>query len=381
MPNAQPLPSPRNLVLLGGGHAHALVVKKWATDAVPGARLTLIDPQVKAPYTGMLPGFVAGHYARSELDIDLHRLTREARAQLITDAAVGLDAANKRVRLANHPDMAYDTLSIDIGITSGLAHIHGAKAHLIPAKPLGPFADAWADLLSNAVAQKTAPRIAILGAGVAGVELALAMAHRIEADGLGGKIQLIEKSPTILQELSTAARRKLVRELERARIDIVTNAAATAVSDHGVLTTTSSAPIPADFIVSAAGAAPHRWLQDTGLVLEQGYIAVDETLRSTNTPSVFAAGDCAHLTHAPRPKAGVFAVRQAPVLHHNLCADLANDAFKPFVPQRAYLKLISTGRQSAVTDKWGVGFSGPWVWTLKNRIDQAFMEQFRDLGT
>ena len=374
---SRPLPITRDLVLLGGGHAHALVLKKWVMAPVAGARLTLIDPQVKAPYTGMLPGFVAGHYQREALDIDLVKLARQAGARLISDRAIGLDTKQKRVQLQTYPDIAYDTLSIDIGITSGLGHLPGASTFLIPAKPLGPFADVWTERVADAAAHQTELDIAILGAGVAGVELALAMAHRLDTSGVTGTIKLIEAAPIALAEVNATTRRKLLRELATAKVEIVTHTTVTGVDENGVLTDKEGERIDANLIVSAAGAQPHPWLQDTALILENGYIAVDPTLRSINTPGVFAAGDCAHLTHAPRPKAGVFAVRQAPVLFDNLGADLTGRPLRKFAPQRSYLKLISTGRKSAVTDKWGIGLSGRVIWALKDRIDQAFMNQFR----
>jgi len=373
----RPLPITRDLVLLGGGHAHALVLKKWAMNPLPGASVTLIDPQVKAPYTGMLPGYVAGHYQREELDIDLVRLARQANARLIIDRAIGIDTDQKRITLFDRPTIAYDTLSIDVGIRSGLGALPGADAYLIPAKPLGPFAKAWTDALTAAAASKTALQIAVLGAGVAGVELALAMAHRLNSSGIPGSVCLIEAKPTILDEEAAGTRKKLLRELNRADIEILTGTPVTALQAGGVILGSDDEVMNADFIVSAAGAQPHAWLADTGLDLTEGYITVDKTLRSKNTPNVFAAGDCAHLSHAPRPKAGVFAVRQAPVLFANLRADLSGGALRAFQPQRSYLKLISTGRKSAVTDKWGISLSGPGIWRLKDRIDQAFMQPFR----
>lgn len=377
MHTPRPLPITRDLVLLGGGHAHALVLKKWAMAPLPGARVTLVNPQAKAPYTGMLPGFVAGHYQRRDLDIDLVRLARQAGARLIIDCAIGINTEARRIQLQARPDIGYDTLSIDIGITSALTDLPGAAEHLIPTKPLGPFADAWTALLDKVRKTGQAPKVAILGGGVAGVELALAMTHRLSEMGLRGDIRLIEAEDNILRESSASARQKLRAELDRARIEIITNANVTGLSGDGVQLGSEQDLIPANFVVSAAGAAPHAWLADTSLELENGYVAVDQTLRSTNTPNAFATGDCAHMVHAPRPKAGVFAVRQAPVLFENLRAHLSDRPLRRFSPQRSYLKLISTGRKSAVTDKWGIGLAGKSIWRLKDRIDQAFMEQFR----
>ncbi len=366
MQMGRPIPITRDLVLLGGGHTHALVLRKWAMTPLAGVQVTLVNPGVKAPYTGMLPGFVAGHYSRDALDIDLVRLARAAGARLIVDRAIGIDTNTKRVQLSDRPDIAYDTLSIDIGVTSALAEEPTNELDIVPAKPLGPFANAWDSFLGRLDAQDAPAKIAIIGAGVAGVELALAMAFRLRTEGqTSTAIKLIEAGPEPLRELNRSARRKLLSDLDAAGVRIET--------DHNA----ASLERDTDFIVSTAGAAPYAWLSKTDLALENGYVAVNQQLQSINAPEVFATGDCAHLTHAPRPKAGVFAVRQAPTLFENLRAQLSGGALRNYQPQRSYLKLISRGGKSAVTDKWGIGISGDWVWHWKNRIDQAFMTQFQ----
>lgn len=363
---SRPIPITRDLVLLGGGHTHALVLRKWAMTPLPGVQVTLVNPDVKAPYTGMLPGYVAGHYQRAELDIDLVKLARAAGARLIVDRAIGIDTETKRVSLADRPDVAYDTLSIDIGVTSDLADQAKQGQVIVPAKPLGPFADAWSTLLDRMGGETAGPGIAIIGAGVAGAELALAMAHRLQVMGhSSAKITLVEAASEPLRELNPSARRKLLSDLQAACIDIKTNASIDAIKSD------------TDFTVSTAGAKPYGWLSETGLAHEDGYVIVNARLQSPHAPEVFAAGDCAHLTHAPRPKAGVFAVRQAPVLFDNLRAQLSGGVLRTYQPQQSYLKLISRGRKSAVTDKWGIGVSGDWVWRWKDRIDQDFMTQFR----
>ncbi|NQY12535.1 MAG: selenide, water dikinase SelD [Henriciella sp.] len=361
------IPITRDLVLLGGGHTHALVLRKWAMKPLPGVQVTLVNPDVKAPYTGMLPGFVAGHYQRKDLDIDLVRLARAAGARLIVDRAIGLDPVAQTVQLADRPDIAFDILSIDIGISSRIPNSDGPSANIIPAKPLGPFADAWDALIDRVSLEKRAANISIIGAGVAGVELALAMAHRLRSLELpAARIELIEATSQPMRELNSGVRRNLIAALVREGIALITDASMDKI-DPG-----------SDFIVSTAGASPHAWLADTSLALEDGFICVDKHLQSLNTPGIFAAGDCAHLTHAPRPKAGVFAVRQAPVLFDNLRTALSTGKYRAYHPQQAYLKLISKGDQSALTDKWGIGLSGKWVWRWKDRIDRAFMTQFTE---
>lgn len=360
----------QDLVLVGGGHTHALLLRRLAMRPVSGLRLTLINPGPTAPYSGMLPGFVAGHYPRAALDIDLVRLARFAGARLVLGAADGIDLAARAVHVPGRPPIGYDLLSLDIGIGSGLSDLPGFAEHGIAAKPLGPFADAWTALRAG-----TGPvNIAVIGAGLGGVELAMAMAYALR--DRDGQVHLIGPA-TALAELSPRARR-LVRKGLAARGVCWRETKATALDAQG-LTLACGTHIAADFTVSAAGARPWEWLAQTGLPLEAGFVRVNRDLLVEGHEDIFAAGDCAHLTHAPRPKAGVFAVRAAPILAHNIAARCAGRPTKPFMPQRDYLKLVSLGDKSAVAEKFGLSLSHPLLWRLKDRIDRKFMRGLQDL--
>lgn len=368
-----PLPLTRDLVLIGGGHAHALVLLKWAMDPLPGARLTLIDPNPVAPYTGMLPGHIAGHYPREALEMNLVALARRAGARIILGRAEGLDPVAQTVQVPGRPPVAYDVASLDIGITSDLPALPGFADHGVGAKPLGAYAGRWAEFVARA---GDAPQMVVLGAGVAGVELALAMDHRLAAHP-GRRITLIERA-TALPHLGRRARARLLALLAEHGIALLEGAEASALAaDH--VTLADGRQIPSDFTVAAAGSRPQGWLKDTGLGLHDGFVAVGETLQSLSHPEVFAAGDCAHLSHAPRPKAGVFAVREAPILFHNLRAALSGAELRPYNPQRDYLKLISLGGKQALAEKWGLPLQGGWLWRQKDRIDARFMTMVQRL--
>ncbi len=360
-------PQIKDLVLIGGGHTHALVLRMWGMAPLPGTRLTLINPDPIAPYTGMLPGLIAGHYRREELMIDLVRLARFAGARLILDHATGLDRHARLIHLARRPPLPYDLLAIDIGITSDLPGIPHATA----AKPLGPYAAAWDHFLARSPAS---PRIVILGAGLGGVELALASAHRLRSLGPNATVTLIDQAPTFLPHLSASARESLHRHLKQSGVTLRLDTQVTTSTPTSVTLATGET-LASDFTLTATGARPHPWLCQTGLDHKDGFLLTDATLR-TSDPLIFAAGDCATLTTNPRPKAGVFAVRAAPILHHNLRAALSGTPLRPFRPQADYLKLISLGQQSAIAEKWGLSASGPRLWQLKDRIDRRFMDRF-----
>ncbi|WGH78062.1 selenide, water dikinase SelD [Jannaschia ovalis] len=373
------LPLTRDLVLIGGGHAHALVLRRWGMDPLPGARLTVINPGPTAPYTGMLPGHVAGHYTRDELDIDLVRLARFAGAALIDGAVRDIDPEARMLDLGDR-QLAYDVASIDIGITGEMPDLPGFAEHAVPAKPLDRFARAWRGFRDRALAAEDAPRIAVIGGGVAGVELALAMAHALRARSPA--VTILEAGATIggVGDRVAARLQRAMRDLGVAFRPGVS--VARVAADHVVLA--DGETIPADFTLGAAGARPHRWVADTPLPQEDGFIRVDRMLRVEGRDDLFAAGDCALLTHSPRPKAGVYAVRAAPVLHDNLRAALAERGLRPFRPQKGYLKLISLGAQAALAEqpqlsRAGIAPAGPLVWRWKDHIDRAFMKRLTDL--
>lgn len=382
MTPATALPLTRDLVLIGGGHAHALMLRRWGMAPLPGVRVTVINPDPTAPYTGMLPGHIAGHYRRDALEIDLVRLARFAGARLILGRVTGIDREARQIRIPGRAPVVYDLASIDIGITSTMPEVRGFSDHAVAAKPLGRYAQAWAGYVDDVAAGRAGARVAVLGGGVAGVELALAMAERLRGARKPTKqaevVTVLEAGATALPGLGDGARRALLAHMTRLGVRVICGVRAQAIT-RGTIHLSDGQIISSDFTVGAAGARPQDWLIETGLDLADGYIRVGPTLQSVSDPLIFAVGDCAHMTATPRPKAGVFAVRQAPVLYDNLRAALSGRRLRAYRPQRDFLKLISTGGKGAVADKWGLRLDGALLWRLKDRIDRKFMQKFINL--
>ncbi|MEQ3624950.1 MAG: selenide, water dikinase SelD [Celeribacter sp.] len=375
-------PATRDLLLVGGGHTHALVLRRWAMAPQPGVRVTLVNPGPVAAYSGMLPGWVAGHYPRAALDIDLMALAQAAGARMIRGRADMCDPVARRLRLNDGRLLRFDVVSFDIGVTSDLPGLRGFARFGAPAKPLGAFADRWERFLrsdTDGDAGNRSGDVAVLGGGVAGVELALAMARRLHAENRQGQVRVIEAN-TALKGVSDAGTDHLRRAAQDLGVEIIEGARAVEVTATHLRLETGR-EIPAALTVGAAGAQAQDWLSGTGLTLENGYIAVDPALRAPGFAHVFAAGDCAHMIQTPRPKAGVFAVRQAPVLFANLRATLAErpQDMRRYRPQKHYLKLISMGDRAAVADRRWPVLAGGWVWQWKDRIDRRFMAMLSDL--
>jgi selenide,water dikinase len=369
------LPIVHDIVLVGGGHTHALVLQMWAMASLPGVRLTLVTPSPSAPYTGMLPGFVAGHYAIDDLMIDLVILARRAGARLILDHVTGIDRAAKKLLLGARAPLPYDLASIDIGITSDLPDLPGFAEHGLAAKPLGPFAARWQ---AFADAPRSSPgRVTLIGGGVGGVELALAAHHRLSREGAVPQVSVVERGLGLAPLLRPQARAHLLAAVHAAGIEVLTGTLPTSVSAAGVQLENGQF-LAADLVLAVAGARPQGWLATTGLSLARGFVEVDRHLQ-TSDPAIFATGDCAHLTASPRPKAGVFAVRAEPFLLHNLKAALTGASPRAFDPQGDYLKLITLGPKRAVAEKWGLTLQGAALWRWKDRIDAKFMAKFAPL--
>ncbi len=368
----------RDLVLIGGGHAHALVARMWGMKPIEGVRLTLINPHPTAPYSGMLPGYVAGHYPRAALEIDLVKLARFAGARLVLGHAEAIDPAAGLVRLADGREIGWDVASIDVGIHAEMPEIEGFAAHATGAKPLDLYAARWEDFRARALAGEVAPQVAVIGGGIAGAELALAMAHALHAGGVQPEVSLIEAGGEIAAA-NPGTRPALLSAMRRLGVEAVTGARPVRI-EAGAVALSDGRQIASRFTVGAAGARAHDWLTRAPLPLtDDGFVRVGADLRVEGHDALFAAGDCAHMSHAPRPKAGVYAVRAAPVLYHNLAAAVTGEAMRAFRPQKSFLKLISLGGKSAIAEKWGRAVSGPLLWRWKDRIDRTFMAQFHEL--
>lgn len=382
-----PSPVYIDLVLLGGGHAHIEVIRRFGMNPVPGVRLTIISREIQTPYSGMLPGLVAGHYGFDEAHIDLAPLARGADARLYEDEVVGLDLPNRRVLLRTRPPVAYDWLSIDTGSAPAL-NAQGAAEHAIPVKPVSNFHPRWERLRARVLATRETLRIGVVGGGAGGVELLMAVRHRLRGDlaRAGDDVKrlsfhLLAAGADILPGHGNRARRLYRAALHEAGVELHLGCGVNAVDASGV-TTTRGARIALDEILWVTHAAAPAWPAAAGLATtDDGFIRVDACLRSVSHPEVFAAGDIAHVVPSPRPKAGVYAVRQGPRLASNLRHALLGRRLEAFRPQRDALSLISTGGARAIASRGPFAVAGEWVWRWKDRIDRRFVQRYTRPGS
>ena len=316
------------LLVVGAGHAHAQVLRDWIDAPVRGTELVVVSPSALAPYSGMVPGWLAGRYRYEEICIDFAALAAAAGARLIVDELIQLDPDLRQVRLRSGLALDYDVLSLNVGSTLNPPASGTGKTLCL--RPLSALHQAWDALLDDlAHAMSDAPlQVTAVGGGAAGVEAMLAALHRLRLLQPGRPVQaaLLSRGTTLLEGLApgamAAAHAALVAAGVLVRLD-------TAFSEL--------AARPGGLLLWATGAEAHAWQGTSGLAVSaRGFICVDRCLRSVSHPQVHAAGDCAEWAE-PLPKAGVYAVRMGPVLSRNLRAALASEEPREYIPQGRFL--------------------------------------------
>lgn len=364
----------KRLVLAGAGHAHARVLLEFAQRRPTGLEIVLVTPVMRAPYSGMVPGWLAGHYTWDECCVDFASLCERAGARVKLCHAGGIDTAGRQLLLEDGSRLPYDMLSLDIGST--LDPPASNDAPVLPMRPLSSLRARWETLLQqvSALGEGTHFHVLMIGGGAAGVESILSAQARLHglAPHVTFSFTLATRDDRLVPGLSPAAHRLLRRHLAARRIKLVTGYAASAATHEGVRGHDQRV-IAADAVLWATGAQAWRWPGESGLAVDaRGFIRVGSDLRSLSHPDIFASGDCCAFDPA-LPKAGVYAVRMGPVLAHNLRAVLEERALQAYRPQRRFLVLIGTGGPHAVAAWGALAWQGAWVWRWKQRIDRRFV--------
>ncbi|MCF6251886.1 MAG: selenide, water dikinase SelD [Methylococcaceae bacterium] len=378
-------PVVKDLVLIGGGHAHVAVLKRFGMKPLPGLRITLITRDIHTPYSGMLPGYVAGHYDYDDCHIDLGPLARFARARLYHAEVKGLDLKNKQVFAQGRPNINYDLLSINTGSRPNSINVPGVDEFAIAAKPIDVFLSKWEALIERVRSSKGEFKIVVVGGGAGGVELALSTQHRLQNTlrEQGGDPQrlsyvLLTESDRIMHMHNASVRNRFERIFAKRNITVKVNSRVIEVKADQVMLD-SGLSMTADAVIWVTTAAAPNWPAKAGLAVDTaGFIRVDANLQSLSDKNIFAAGDIASLID-PRPKSGVFAVRQGPVLADNLRAAATGGRLKVYRAQKNFLGLISTGDKYALASRGNWAYESAWLWKIKDWIDVNFMRKFNEL--
>ncbi|MBL8429040.1 MAG: FAD-dependent oxidoreductase [Dechloromonas sp.] len=363
----------KQLVLAGAGHAHLHVLKALAERPWAGVEVTLISPYPRQIYSGMLPGWMAGHYRLDQCAAVLKPLLAAAGVRFVQDSVVGLDAPRRAIQTLNHGEIAYDALSLDTGAEVELSALAATDATLLSIRPIEDFVVGWTRQL-EVFKQRGVASLAVVGGGAAGVELALAARYRLTRELDASKVLVKLVGGGILPGHGPSIVARVTKALVRHRIEFVKGYASGCLSG---LELHDGTTVPVNCIIAATGVSPAIWLADSGLTLApDGFIAVQDGQQSVSHPQVFAAGDVASRIDAPHAKSGVYAVRAGPVLARNLNLVLTGQEPLSYQPQKRSLYLLATGPKEAIMS-WGrFSASGRWAWLWKDRIDRRFMRQY-----
>lgn len=367
----------KRLVLAGAGHAHALVLRDLVRQPLRGVEVVVVSPEPLAPYSGMVPGWLAGRYRFGEITIDFPPLADAAGARWRQGELFALDPARRQLRLDDGSTLDYDLLSLNVGST--LNPPATRHAHMLPLRPLALLHRRYEALLGRWVADGSDRPFGVtaVGGGAAGFEALLGVLHCLRALRPGRAVhgQLLTHGTGLLPGLAPAARRAAQRALARAGVSVQ-------------LGSSWCDPVDAssDLVLWATGAEAHDWQRDPArrgalAVDAQGFVQIDKQLRSVSHPQVFASGDCASWPGHALPKAGVHAVRMGPILSGNLRRALGDPAgdFAAHRPQQHFLALLATGDGRAIASRGHFGAAGAWAWRWKDRIDRHFLAAFRPL--
>lgn len=358
-------PPRRDLLLIGGGHSHVQALKSFGMAPLAGVRVTVIAREVHTPYSGMLPGYVAGFHGWDDIHIDLGPLCRFAGARLIDDEVTALDLDGGLAHCRQRPPVRFDLLSINCGAVPEAPVEFG-----VCVKPIGRFLPEWDKLRSRI---RPNAQLVLVGGGAGGLELALA-ARRALPESINIKVVAAD----ILPGHGRMARKLLLGELAKADIALIRGLVASGSST--ALRLEDGQEVAFDHLFWVTGVQAPPWVRDSGLATDgKGFIRVGPTLRSVSHERVYAAGDIAHLESGARPKSGVYAVRAGPPLADNLRRVLEGRAGKRFRPQRRALSLIGTGDGRAVASRGAFAVSGRWAWHWKLWIDRRFMRRYQEL--
>jgi len=370
----------KRLVLAGAGHAHALVLLELARRPLAGVEVVVLSPEPLAPYSGMVPGWLAGAYRFDEIAIHFPPLVAAAGARWQRGEIAAIDPARRELQLHDGGTLAYDLLSLNIGST--LEPPVAQHAQVLPLRPLALLRQRHEALLAQwqaapAPADGRPFVVTAVGGGAAGFEALLAVLARLRALRPDRVMQggLVTRGTTLLPGMAAPVRRAALRALARAGVTLQLGSGWCEALDRG-----------SDVVLWATGAQAHAWQRDPdrrgGLAVDDaGFVRIDEHLRSPSHPEVFASGDCAAWPSAGLPKAGVHAVRMGPVLTANLRAALGQGPWVAHRPQRRFLALLATADGRAIASRGPLGAAGAWAWRWKDHIDRGFIARFRQPAT
>ncbi|MCG8585449.1 MAG: FAD-dependent oxidoreductase, partial [Pirellulales bacterium] len=371
-----------DIVLLGAGHTNAHILRMWKMQPIPDARLTCVTNFPIATYSGMLPGVLAGLYEPQQMQIDLVRLCAAAGVRLICADVTSIDAESRELQFNDRPAMPFDALSIGIGSIPDQRLVETCDDSVLAIKPMQTFCERL-DARIKWVAKERADapvRIAIVGGGAGGVEIAFCLPNRVHHLLGEGRCQLtlVDASNRLVAGMRDKTANMVAAELQTRGVELRLGRRVNRIC-AGVMTLDDTSQLTTDIVIWATGAVAPPLLESCSLPRdERGFLRTRPTLQSLANDAVFAVGDSGTIDKYPTPKAGVYAVRQGAILWENLRRMCRGESLAEFHPQSGFLKLLNLGNGKAIAEYRGTTWRGGWCWRVKDRIDRRFMAKYQD---
>lgn len=368
----------KRIVLIGAGHAH-LYVARHADELVRrGIEVTLVDPD-RFWYSGLATGMLGGMYEAEADQVDPGPLLEKRGGRFIRDGVASLDRERRVARLGSGTELRYDVVSLNVGSEVSLTGVPGAATHALPVKPTSDMLRVR-HRLEELFARGGPVRVVVAGGGASGCEVAAnvaALARRREARAA---VMLISRSDRLLPRFPAAASRGVAAALQRLGVMVSLDCAVDEAAPGRVVCSDGRRP-EFDLLVMATGLRAPEIVGRLGVAVgEKGCVLVRSTLQSVDDPAILAVGDCADLEGYTLARLGVYAVRQSPILLHNLAAIVTGGRLAQFRPQRRCLSILNLGERD------GLAIWGPLAWhgrlalAWKDRIDRRFLAGFSEVG-
>jgi NADH dehydrogenase FAD-containing subunit len=368
----------KHLVLVGGGHAHLTCLLQLKHFVDRGHRVTLISPDAYHYYSGMGPGMLGGTYSPHEIRFNIKRMAESAGGEFVSGAVTRIDAPRRLLHLASGQEIGFDVVSLNTGSSIPLNSVTITDCdNVFPVKPIINLLKARKAILELVRGEKL--RILVVGGGPAGLELAGNTWKLIHDQGGKAQITLLA-GKRLMGNFPDKVRRLALKSFQARKLELIEGAHLNAL-ERGCARLDDGREIPFEVTLLALGVKPSPLFSDSGLPTgADGGMLVNESLHALDHPNIFGGGDCISFQARPLDKVGVYAVRQNPVLFHNLLASLEGQNLISFHPQDDYLLIFNLG------DGRGIFRRKNWVWhgrlafILKNYIDRKFMRKFQISG-
>lgn len=354
----------KKIVLAGGGHGHINILKEIIKKPIPNCEITLITDFRRQYYSGMLPGFIEGIYTEDEISFNVPELCSRAGVEYVEDKIISIDKDNNTIQTENGIHTA-DIISINLGSLSNITFpIDSDDVCLV--KPIKTTVDAKRDIEEKIKRDPNFKKLVFVGGGASGIELALAFNaafNNLEID--------IITCGEILQNFNNASKKKFYKLFEEKGINIIKHEYVKEIKDHKVLTENHEYDFDYAFI-TAGFRGPNVEFKSYE-TLDKNYLLVNDNLTASETS--VAMGDTATLKcYRDMPKAGVFAIREAPILYKNLLKMINGESdYLNYKPQLKYLQIINCGDKKAIANYGNISFYGKFAWKIKDKIDRDYM--------